>query len=156
LHAKAVQTQKAGGVPGEEIKEAAVGHVAAKSPAGQGAVMVNLAVIQSVPTLKKDAALVIGMNHVHLALLLVFFNKLLQRFFPELFQGGINADMAAHLFDKLDLIAFEQDFLIFFTAGAALTAILEDGFEGSIVGGGDSHDCSRSVRVKRSADIKRM
>jgi hypothetical protein len=110
--------------------------------------MVDFAVIQAITTLEKDAALVIGMNHVNLALFPVLFNKLLQGFFPELFQGGINADMAAHLFDKRDFIALEQDFFIFFTAGAALTAVLKDRPEGRIVGGGDSHGRSRSVRVK--------
>jgi hypothetical protein len=69
--------------------------------------MVDPAVIEAVAALEKDAALVIGMDHIDLAPLFILFNKLIKWGFPKLTQGGVNPDIASHLLDKFHLIALK-------------------------------------------------
>jgi hypothetical protein len=106
--------------------------------------MVDPAIIQAVAALEKDAALVIGMDHIDLAPLFILFNKLLKGGFPELTQGGVNPDMTSHLLDKFHLIALKQNFFVFFTTGSALTAVLKNSLEIRIIeaGYGYCHDLS--------------
>ena len=85
------------------------------------------------------------MDHVNPATCFILFHKPAQRFIPELPQSGIYPDIAPHLFYKFHLTVLKQNFFMFYAAGAALAAFLEDGLEGGIVEVGSIHDRSGLV-----------
>jgi hypothetical protein len=49
---------------------------------------------------------------------------------PDVLETDIHTDMAAHLFDKGNLVGLQNNLAIFFTAGPALAAVVKDGIQG--------------------------
>jgi hypothetical protein len=115
----------------EQGKKTVVGQIATEPSAGSRPVVIYFTDIFIVALFEEYAPLIIRMNHKYPPPFLSLSGRRVNPLFPDCIETDINTDMTSHPGDKPGFIRVKKDFSVIFTAYPALTAIFQDGVQGT-------------------------
>jgi hypothetical protein len=132
--AKTIFAEKVNGiVSAKEMQKTVIHEITAKAAAGPWSIVINFTSVFAVPVLKENAPLIIRMNHIQSVTIPGPGNCRLQVTFPDVFHTDIHPDMSPHLGYELGFIRLHNYFPVPLAAGAALAALVKNGFQGIFI-----------------------
>jgi hypothetical protein len=118
----------------EQVEKTVIGEITAKTATGFRPIVINFTTVFPVSMFQEDTSFIIRMDHVQLACAFHLIRCGPQTLFPDGLHAHIHSDMTAHFFYKFGFIGLNDNFPIQFATGAALTACMENGFQGIFIG----------------------